>query len=78
MGTGVQTRKVAELKRSDIEKWHAKISIRTATRANRALALLSTMLSLAVKSEWITTSPTRGVKKNPEASRERYLDQTDR
>jgi hypothetical protein len=66
-------RKVAEIRRTDIERLHAKVSARTPIRANRVLALVSTMFSLAQRLEWRPDNPCRGVRKNPERSRERYL-----
>lgn len=66
-------RKVAEIRRTDIERLHAKVSARTPVRANRVLALVSTMFSLAQRLEWRPDNPCHGVRKNPERSRERYL-----
>src|SRR5208282_2444720 len=66
-------RKVGEIKRTDVERLHRQISTRTPTRANRVLALLSTLFSLAQRLEWRADNPCRGVGKNPEHGRERYL-----
>ena len=74
------TRKVTDLRYADIEALHRKISTkggrnRTGTpyRANRTLALLSKMLSLAVRWEWRSDNPCRRVERNDEEKRYRYL-----
>jgi integrase len=73
-------RRVADLRYADIEALHRKISTkggkkRTGTpyRANRTLALLSKMMSLAVKWEWRSDNPCRGVERNDEEKRSRHL-----
>jgi integrase len=74
------TRKVADLRYADIEALHRKISTKggrkkagTPYRANRALALLSKMFTLAVRWEWRSDNPCRGVERNHEERRYRYL-----
>src|SRR3954452_20753803 len=42
-------------------------------RANRVAAMLSKMLSFAVKLEWREENPVRGLDRNPEERRYRYL-----
>jgi integrase len=66
-------RKVAEVKRADIDKLFRQVSARTPTRANRLLSLLSTMFGLAVKWEWRSDNPAKGVDRNTEHARARYL-----
>jgi integrase len=68
-------RKVAELRFGDLEAFHRKITTKQGTpyRANRALALLSKMLSLAVRWELRTDNPAKGVERNHEERRYRYL-----
>jgi integrase len=44
------------------------------TTANRAMAVLSKMFSEAQKRKWATANPTKGVEKNEEVKRERFLD----
>jgi integrase len=69
------TAKVADLRFADISALHRKITKQgTPYRANRALALLSKMLSLAVQWEMRADNPARGVKRNSEEPRYRYLD----
>src|SRR5262249_30971615 len=57
------------------EALHRKVSATGAkTRANRVVALLSTMLNLAVRWEYIERNTARGaVDRNPETKRRRYL-----
>lgn len=65
--------RVAAVRRSEIEALHREISRRAPIYANRCLALLSKMLALAVAWEWRPDNPCRGIEKNPEHKRARYL-----
>jgi integrase len=70
------TRKLADLRIGDVRAFHRKVTDHgTPVRANRALALLSTMMSLAVENELREDNPCRGVRRNPEDPRERHLDE---
>lgn len=70
----MQHRKVAEITFSDIDDLHRKITARGAAyQANRAVAVLSKMFSLAIRWEWRADNPARGVEKNQEEKRHRYL-----
>jgi integrase len=66
-------KRVADLRHSDIEAMHSKIAGATPYAANRAVAVLSKMLSLAVKWEMRTDNPARGIERSPEERRERFL-----
>jgi integrase len=66
-------RKAHDLRRADIEALHRKISKSTPGRANRMLALVSKMYSLAIRWEIADANPAQGIDKNPEEKRERYL-----
>lgn len=67
-------RKVAEITYSDVDGIHRKITKRGAPyHANRVLALLSKMFNLSIKWGWRTDNPCKGVERNPEQKRERYL-----
>jgi integrase len=66
-------RKVAEIHFADIDGLHREISKRAPYRANRVVAVLSRMFSLAIKWEWRTDNPCRGVERNDEVKRYRYL-----
>jgi len=67
--------KVAEVRPIDIENLHTKITRSgSPVRANRCIATLSKMMSLAVKWEMRTENPCKGaVERNPEKKRDRYL-----
>lgn len=66
-------RKVIDLRHSDVGVLHRKITAAAPVRANRCLSLLSRMLSLAVRWEWIDRNPAIGIERNPEHGRQRYL-----
>jgi integrase len=72
-------RKVAEVSHADIDSLHRKISKaghsgRPAPhRANRTVAVLSKMFSLAIRWGWRTDNPTKGLARNQEDKRHRYL-----
>ena len=68
-------KKVDAVRPGDVEALHRKISTTKATtRANRVVGLLSTMLSLAVRWEYVDRNVTRGAwQRNPETKRKRYL-----
>ena len=68
-------RRVAELRYADIAALHTRITTKRGTpyRANRVLALLSKMLSLAVIWEMRADNPARGIERNHEERRYRYL-----
>jgi integrase len=66
--------KVSAVAFEDIDSLHRKITkAGTPCRANRTLALLSKMFSLAVRWRWRLDNPCRTVERNPEAKRARYL-----
>lgn len=69
------SRKVADVRHADIERLHRKITGHgTAPRANRTAALLSKMFSLAAtRWEMRSDNPCRGLERNPEEKRNRYL-----
>src|SRR5262245_18773114 len=70
---GLGKLKVAAVEYEHIERWHAKISQRAPSQANRALACLGTAFALAIKWRWRADNPVRSVKRNAEHARERYL-----
>jgi len=65
--------KVADVRHSDIERLHNRITKTAPYRANRTVAVLSKMFSLAVKWELRTDNPARGIERAPEEKRERFL-----
>jgi len=71
-------RKVAAVRRTDVRQLHREISERAPIRANRVLALLSKMFGMAVTDyEMRPDNPTKGVPRNPENKRERFLSQAE-
>lgn len=67
--------KVAEVEHADISALHRKISkAGKPYRANRVLALVSKMFSLAVMWKLRTDNPCKSVARNQEEGRERYLE----
>lgn len=66
--------KVAEVTYTEIDDLHRKITRRGAPYvANRTLAVLSKMFGLAQKWRWRPDNPCRGVERNSEEKRQRYL-----
>jgi integrase len=65
--------KVAAVTHADIDRWHHQLSARAPTHANRTLAVLSKMFGLAIRWTWRTDNPCRGVERNQETKRHRYL-----
>jgi integrase len=66
-------RRVVDLRHVDIADLHRSISEHAPIRANRLLALLSKMLSLAVRWEMRLDNPAKGLERNQENRRTRYL-----
>src|SRR5208283_1365693 len=66
-------KRVADLRLNDIEALHRRIAADAPYAANRVLAVLSKMLSLAVRWEMRSDNPARGVERAPEEKRERFL-----
>jgi len=67
-------RKVAEVAYDDVDGLHRKITKAGATyRANRTVAILSKMFALAIKWRWRADNPAKGIERNQEHKRHRYL-----
>jgi integrase len=67
-------RKVASLAFADIDKLHRELTKDSGPyRANRVIAVVSKMCSLAIQWGWRPDNPCRGVERNDEAKRKRYL-----
>ena len=66
------SKKVDAITRRDIENLHTKMSNRPYS-ANRTLALLSKMFSLAVGWGWRSDNPAQGIERYQEQKRERWL-----
>jgi integrase len=68
------TRKVADVAYSDIDRLHRRVTSRVGPYAgNRTLAVLSKAFNLAIRLHMRTTNPVKGVERNQEERRERYL-----
>jgi integrase len=68
------TRKVAEIAYTDIDRLHQRVTSRVGPYAgNRTLAVLSKAFNLAIRLHMRTTNPVKGVERNLEERRERYL-----
>jgi integrase len=65
--------KVAEVTVDDIEALHRKISEDAPYAANRTVAVCSKMFSLAIRWGMRADNPCRGIERNPEGQRKRYL-----
>ena len=65
--------KVAAVSHADADGFHHRLSARAPTQANRTLAVLSKMFSLAIRWGWRSDNPCRGIERNQENKRERYL-----
>lgn len=64
---------VAGVSRRDLEDLHKRLE-RTPYQANRVIALLSKMFSLAISWGWREDNPAMGIKKFQEEKRDRWLD----
>lgn len=65
--------KVADVAFADIDALHRKVTKTAPYQANRIVAQLSKMFSLAIKWGWRTDNPCRGIEFNHEDRRERFL-----
>ncbi|MBX3547734.1 MAG: tyrosine-type recombinase/integrase [Xanthobacteraceae bacterium] len=65
--------KVAEVSYSDVEALHRKITKRAPTSANRVIAALSKMFALSIRWHMRADNPARGIERNEETKRKRYL-----
>jgi integrase len=66
--------KVADVAFADIDKLHRSITKKAPYRANRVLTLLSKAFTLSIRWGWRESNPCKGVKRNTEHNRERYLE----
>jgi len=63
---------VKDVSFSEIERLH-RFMKKVPYSANRTLALISKMFSLAIKWEWADKNPAKGIERFPEEKRERFL-----
>jgi integrase len=64
--------RVRDVTTRDVEDLHRSI-VQAPTQANRVLTLVSKMFSLAIRWEWRPNNPAKGVAKNREEKRQRFL-----
>lgn len=69
----LKNHKVADVTFADIDALHRSISRDAPYAANRTIAVLSKMFSLAIRWTMRTDNPCRTIEKNPENKRKRYL-----
>ncbi|RUV41392.1 site-specific integrase [Mesorhizobium sp. M1A.T.Ca.IN.004.03.1.1] len=69
----LKNKKVAEVEFTDIDGLHRKISKTAPYLANRTVSVLSKMFGLAIKWKWRHDNPAKGVERNDEQKRHRYL-----
>ena len=65
--------KVAAVSHGDVDGFHHRLSARAPRHANHTTAVLSRMFSLAIRWGWRTDNPVKGVERNQENKRHRYL-----
>jgi integrase len=65
--------KVANVAFADIDALHRGLSDHTPYRANRVIALVSRIFAMAIKWEMRNDNPVRGIERNQEQKRKRYL-----
>jgi integrase len=65
--------KVAAVSLADVDAWHSRMSKRAPTHANRALALLSRVFSMAIRWGLRADNPCKGIERNQEQKRHRFL-----
>jgi integrase len=65
--------KVANVTFADIDALHRGLSEQTPYRANRVIALASRIFAMAIKWEMRSDNPVRGIERNEEQKRKRYL-----
>ena len=65
--------KVAAVSYTDVERLHREMSKRAPYHANRVLAVLSKMFSLAIRWKLRTDHPVKGIERNKEHRRKKYL-----
>jgi integrase len=69
------SRKVAAIAFADVDRLHRKVTAESGPyQANRAIALLSKMFSLSIRWGMRGDNPARGIERNVEERRYRYLD----
>jgi integrase len=71
--------RVVDIKYNDLDELHRDITRirKTPVRANRTIEVLRGAFNLAIRWHWRQDNPAKGIQRNPEEKRERYLNKTD-
>jgi integrase len=71
--------RIADIKYNDLDELHRDITLirKTPVRANRTIEVLRGTFNLAIRWHWRQDNPAKGIQRNPEEKRERYLTKTD-
>ena len=70
----LRNKRVSDVDYSDVDALHRKVTKTGAPiRANRVVALLSKMFALAIKWKWRLDNPCKGIERNAEERRQRYM-----
>jgi integrase len=74
-GVNLAKKRLKDIKRDDIRKIFNGMSLHAPVHANRILALIRSVFNKAISWDlWIGDNPCRGIERNKEVSRERFLD----
>ena len=65
--------KVASISFADVDALHRGLSETTPYQANRVVTLVSKMFALSIKWDMRTDNPARGIERNGEDKRRRYM-----
>lgn len=65
--------KVASVTHGDIAALHRRITTSASYQANHSVALLSRLFNLAIRWNWRADNPAKGIERNQETKRHRYL-----
>jgi integrase len=65
--------RIDDLRHADAEAFHRYVSMTAPTMANRSIAVLSKLMSQATKWDLAPANPVRGIERNQEEQRTRYL-----
>ena len=66
-------RAVEEITHADVDALHRRVGRSAPYMANRLVALLSRMFGLAVRWGWRADNPAKGIERNQEMKRQRFL-----
>lgn len=67
------SRKVAEIGFADVEQLHHRVSRTAPITANRLVSVRSRLFSLSIRWKWRSDNPAKGIERNHEEPRQRYL-----